>query len=62
VTDALDLLGADGRPVCGSPCVHGGRESTRRRSRADLAWQGHCNRRVAREGDRCWQHPVEARP
>lgn len=44
------------RPICGAPCPNGGKESTRRRSRADLGWMGHCNRRVQREGDRCFMH------
>jgi hypothetical protein len=40
--------------VCGAPCEHGGRESTRRRSTSDLGWQGHCNRVTG--GGHCWQH------
>lgn len=44
------------KPICGAPCHYGGLEMTRRRSKSDLGWMWHCNRRVKTEGDRCYQH------
>ena len=42
--------------ICGAPCAYGGLEMARRRSKSDLGWMGHCNRRVKVPGAYCTQH------
>ena len=43
-------------PICGARCFYGGKSMARKHSKSDLGWMWHCNRRVARAGQRCWQH------
>ena len=49
------------RQICGAPCRHGGLSAARKYSRSELGWMWHCNRRVGKPGDRCWQHPEAGR-
>lgn len=46
-------------PICGVPCPDGGKAAARKYGRTDLGWMGHCNKRVPKEGDRCWHHRVD---
>jgi len=46
------------KPICGAPARYGNFEATRRRGgHLELGAMWVCNRKVAHEGDRCWQHP-----
>jgi hypothetical protein len=43
--------------ICGAPARYGGLSAWRKYANVDPGPMWVCNRRVKREGDRCWQHP-----